>query len=234
MSPFIRRHLIFKTNFMAKQDKEALEEKSNATNTNGKEASNRKNGKDSEAKGHTFMKNQDEEEYEGGDQKDSPLYKFFLSGLKDMLYAENKLVDALVEMEEAATTEELKDAFEDHHLVTKKHVSRLKKVFGLLNEKEEEKECKAILGLLEEAKEIIKSTEEGTVTRDVALIIAAQKLEHYEIASYGGLAQLAITMDMDKVADLLERTLEEEEATDVYLTEIAEASINMDADEEIE
>ena len=166
-----------------------------------------------------------------GDKR-TPLYDFFLSGLKDLLYAENKLVDALQEMERAATTEELKDAFEDHHLLTKKHVSRLKRVFEKLGEEEESKECKAIEGLIEEAKDIIKSTEEGSVTRDVGLIIAAQKVEHYEIASYGGLAQIAITLGLDKVADILEQTLQEEEETDESLTDIAESHINPEAEKE--
>ncbi len=94
------------------------------------------------------------------------------------------------------------------------------------------KECKAIKGIIEEGEEVIKSTEDGSSTRDVALIIAAQKVEHYEIATYGGLAQLAITMGHDKAADLLERTLQEEEDTDAELTEIAETSINFDAEQE--
>jgi ferritin-like metal-binding protein YciE len=162
----------------------------------------------------------------------TPLYDFFLSGLKDILYAENKLVEALQEMEQAATTEELKDAFEDHYLLTKKHVSRLKKIFEKLGEKEESKECKAMDGLIEEAREIIKSTEEGSATRDVALIIAAQKVEHYEIATYGGLAQIAITLGFDKVADILEKTLQEEEETDDTLTYIAESHINPEAEKE--
>lgn len=164
--------------------------------------------------------------------KNTPLYEFFLSGLKDMLYAESKLVEALQEMEQAATTEELKDAFEDHYLLTKKHVSRLKKIFERLGENEESKECKAMDGLIEEAREIIKSTEKGSVTRDVALIIAAQKVEHYEIATYGGLAQIAITLGLDKVADILEKTLQEEEETDETLTDIAESHINPQAEKE--
>lgn len=164
--------------------------------------------------------------------KNTPLYEFFLSGLKDMLYAESKLVEALQEMEQAATTEELKDAFEDHYLLTKKHVSRLKKIFERLGENEESKECKAMDGLIEEAREIIKSTQKSSVTRDVALIIAAQKVEHYEIATYGGLAQIAITLGLDKVADILEKTLQEEEETDETLTDIAESHINPQAEKE--
>ncbi|ASE61136.1 ferritin-like domain-containing protein [Chryseobacterium indologenes] len=166
------------------------------------------------------------------EMKNSPLHKFFVNALKDIYYAENAILEALEKMQDAATTEELKDAFEDHHLQTQKHVKRLEKVFRLIDEQPEKKECKAIKGIIEEGEEVIKSTEEGTATRDAALIIAAQKVEHYEIATYGGLAQLAITMGHDKAADLLERTLEEEEDTDYHLTEIAETSINFDAEQE--
>ncbi|SHE40546.1 ferritin-like domain-containing protein [Chryseobacterium takakiae] len=166
------------------------------------------------------------------EMQSSPLHKFFVSALKDVYYAENAIIEALGKMQEAATTDELKEAFEDHQLLTRKHVSRLEKVFKLINETPEKKECKAIKGIIEEGEEIIKSTEEGSMTRDAALIIAAQKVEHYEIATYGGLAQLAITMGHDKAADLLEKTLQEEEDTDYELTEIAETFINFDAEQE--
>lgn len=162
----------------------------------------------------------------------SPLHKFFVSALKDIYYAENAIMEALDTMQQAATTEELKDAFEDHQLQTKKHISRLEKVFRLIDEQPEKKECEAIKGIIKEGEEVIKSTEEGSMTRDAALIIAAQKVEHYEIATYGGLAQLAITMGHDKAADLLEKTLQEEEDTDYNLTEIAETFINFDAEQE--
>lgn len=163
---------------------------------------------------------------------ESPLHKLFVDALKDIYYAENAIVDALTKMEAAATTEELKDAFEDHQLQTKKHISRLEKVFKQIGEQAEQKECKAIVGIIKEGEEIIKSTEEGSMTRDVGLIIAAQKVEHYEIATYGGLVQLAITMEHHKAADLLEKTLQEEEDTDLLLTEIAESSININAEQE--
>lgn len=166
------------------------------------------------------------------EMKNSPLHKFFVSALKDIYYAENAIIEALEKMQEAATTDELKDAFEDHQLQTQKHVKRLEKVFKLIDEEPEKKECKAIKGIIEEGEEVIKSTEEGSATRDAALIMAAQKVEHYEIATYGGLAQLAITMGHDKAADLLEKTLQEEEDTDYLLTEIAETSINFDAEQE--
>ncbi|GAB0157962.1 ferritin-like domain-containing protein [Chryseobacterium sp. Alg-005] len=166
------------------------------------------------------------------EMKTAPLHKFFVDALKDIYYAENAIIEALEKMQQAATTEELKDAFEDHQLQTKKHVSRLEKVFKLIDEKPEKKECEAIKGLIKEGEEVIKSTQEGSMTRDAALIIAAQKVEHYEIATYGGLAQLAITMGHDKAADLLEKTLQEEEDTDYNLTEIAETFINFDAEQE--
>jgi ferritin-like metal-binding protein YciE len=166
------------------------------------------------------------------EMKNSPLHKFFVDSLKDIYFAENAIIEALGKMEAAATTEELKEAFEDHKLLTQKHVSRLEKVFKLIDEEPQKKECEAIKGLIKEAEEIIKSTPEGSMTRDAALIIAAQKVEHYEIATYGGLAQLAITMGHDKAADLLEKTLGEEEDTDYNLTEIAETSINFDAEQE--
>ncbi|WP_326983514.1 ferritin-like domain-containing protein [Chryseobacterium sp. MYb264] len=166
------------------------------------------------------------------EMKNAPLHKFFIDALKDIYFAENAIIDALDKMQEAATTEELKEAFEDHQLQTKKHVSRLEKVFKLLDEEPQKKECEAIKGIIKEGEEIIKTTKEGSMTRDAALIIAAQKVEHYEIATYGGLAQLAITMGHDKVADLLEKTLQEEEDTDYDLTEIAETYINFDAEQE--
>jgi ferritin-like metal-binding protein YciE len=166
------------------------------------------------------------------EMKNAPLHKFFVDALKDIYYAEHKLIDALQTMHDAATTEELKDAFEDHQLQTKKHISRLDKVFKSIDETPEQKTCEAMDGLIKEGEEIIKSTEEGSMTRDAALIIAAQKVEHYEIATYGGLVQLAITMGHDKAAELLDKTLQEEEDTDYNLTEIAETNINFDAQQE--
>lgn len=169
-----------------------------------------------------------------GDNKEheSYLHKFFEDSLKDIYWAEQHLVKALPKMAEAATTDELKEAFDDHLHQTQKQVKRLEKVFGLLDKKADTKKCEAMEGLVKECESIIKETKEGTMTRDAALIIAAQKVEHYEIASYGGLVQLAITMGHDKVADILEKTLQEEEDTDMLLTDIAEEHINIDADNE--
>ena len=166
--------------------------------------------------------------------RESLLEKFFIDQLKDIYYAEQHLLKALPEMQKAATTEELGDAFKHHTEQTERHVQRLEKVFKIIGKEAEAKKCEAIEGLIKEAKTIISETKEDTMTRDAALIIASQKVEHYEIASYGGLVQLAITMGLSRAADLLDKTLREEEDTDHKLTEIAEAHINIDAEEEKE
>jgi ferritin-like metal-binding protein YciE len=163
---------------------------------------------------------------------ESHLEKFFLAQLKDIYYAEKKITQALPKMQEATTTEQLKDAFEDHLHQTERHVKRLEKVFQTIGQKPEAEKCEAIEGIAREVDNIIKETEEGTLTRDAALIIAAQKVEHYEIATYGGLVQLAITMQLHEAADLLDKTLVEEEDTDALLTEIAENEINLRAEHE--
>jgi len=164
--------------------------------------------------------------------KTSLLEKFFTDQLKDMYYAEQQLIKALPEMQKAATSEELEDAFDAHLKQTERHVKRLEKVFRLIGKNPEGKKCEAMQGLIKEAKSIISETKEESMTRDAALIIAAQKIEHYEIASYGGLVQLAITMDLHRAAELLDKTLQEEENTDSILTQIAETSINVQAENE--
>ncbi len=163
---------------------------------------------------------------------ESHLEKFFLAQLKDIYYAEKKITQSLPKMREAATTEELKDAFDDHLHQTERHVRRLEKVFSSISQNVEGEKCEAIEGISREVENIIEETEEGTLTRDAALIIAAQKVEHYEIATYGGLVQLAITMELHEAADLLDKTLVEEEDTDKLLTEIAENDINLRAEHE--
>jgi ferritin-like metal-binding protein YciE len=102
----------------------------------------------------------------------------------------------------------------------------------MLGMKAEGKKCEAMDGIVKEAESIVKETEEGTMTRDAALIMAAQKVEHYEIASYGGLVQFALTMGLYEIADILDRTLREEEITDGMLTEIAERFINLEFEQE--
>jgi ferritin-like metal-binding protein YciE len=169
-----------------------------------------------------------------GQKKGNQLEKFFQDQLKDIYYAEQQLLKALSEMKSASTTEELEDAFDNHYKQTEKQIKRLDKVFQLLGEKPEGKKCEAMDGLIKEGKTIINETKEGSMTRDAALIIAAQKVEHYEIATYGGLVQLALTLGKNRVASLLDKTLQEEEETDHLLTDIAESYINFQAEEEDE
>lgn len=175
---------------------------------------------------------QNKQQTEKENKSGSLLEKFLIDQLKDIYYAEQKIVQSLPKMRAAATSDELKEAFEDHLHQTKKHVSRLEKAFEAIGKKAEGERCEAIEGITKECEKIISETKEGTATRDAALIIAAQKVEHYEIATYGGLVQLAITVGLRDVADLLDKTLREEEDTDSRLTFIAEGSINIDAEEE--
>lgn len=167
----------------------------------------------------------------GKDTK-SMLEKFFVEELKDIYWAEKYLVKSLPKMQKAATNEELATAFEDHKMATEEHVSRLEEAFEMMEETARAKKCEAMEGLIKEAESVIEDTEEETATRDVALIMAAQKVEHYEIATYGGLVQLAKTIGREDIAEILAQTLEEEKETDELLTSIAESTSNIDASEE--
>src|SRR6476620_8817380 len=152
---------------------------------------------------------------------DSMLKSFFEDELKDIYWAEKNIVKALPKMKKAATSEQLQQAFEEHLQQTQTHVERLEQAFEILGKKAQAKKCDAMAGIIEEGNGIVGETEKGTATRDVGLILAAQKVEHYEIATYGGLAQLATTLGLDEVAGLLKQTLGEEKETDALLTEIA-------------
>lgn len=160
---------------------------------------------------------------------DSKLQEFFVDQLQDIYWAEKKLVKTLSKLEQAATTDKLKQAFMDHQQQTKDHVSRLEKVFSMIGEEPDAQKCPAMAGIIDEGEDIIDETDEGSAQRDVGLIFAGQKAEHYEIATYGGLVQLAKTMGRDDAAQLLARTLEEEKQADALLTEIAENNINYQA-----
>ncbi len=162
----------------------------------------------------------------------SMLKEFFAEELKDIYWAEKHLLKTLPKMSKAATSEELKSAFLDHMEQTKNQVVRLEEIFGLLGKKVQAKKCEAMEGITKEGEGVIEDTEAGTSTRDVGLIISAQKAEHYEIATYGGLAQLATTLGLEEIAGLLNETLEEEKETDMLLTSIAENDINYEASEE--
>lgn len=173
-------------------------------------------------------------EKNGNGQGNTQLEKFFTDSLKDLYWAEKHLTKALPKMKKAATTDELKSAIEEHLSQTEEHVTRLEQVFELMGKKPQAKKCDAMEGLIKEGESIVEETEDGSMTRDVGIIMAAQKVEHYEIASYGGLVQLAKTMGMDEAAGILEQTLEEEKQTDQGLTEIAENNINWEAEQEDE
>jgi ferritin-like metal-binding protein YciE len=166
------------------------------------------------------------------EENNSMLQELFLDELRDIYWAEKHLVKALPKMQKASSSEELAGAFEDHLAVTQEQVARLEQVFEILGEKARGKKCDAMEGLVSEAESVIEDTEEGTSTRDVALIIAAQKVEHYEIATYGGLATLAKTLGMTEIKDLLGQTLDEEKETDELLTQLAENNINQSASQE--
>ncbi len=159
----------------------------------------------------------------------SEFHEFFVDELKDIYWAEKHLVKALPKMKKAATSPELAAAFEKHTQETQTHIDTLEQVFGLLDEKPVAKKCEAMSGLLEEADSIIEDTDSGTMIRDAGLILAAQKVEHYEIATYGTLKVFAENIDRSDVAELLGQTLENEKATDVALTEIAVNAVNAEA-----
>ena len=132
-------------------------------------------------------------------------------------------------MAEAATSAGLRDAFQNHLAETEGHVQRLEQIFGTLGLEPDTTKCDAMDGIVDEGEEIISNTDEGTATRDVGLIFAGQKVEHYEIASYGGMVSLAKTLGYTEVAELLTMTLDEEKAADELLTEIAENDVNYEA-----
>lgn len=164
----------------------------------------------------------------GGEMEQSPFHQLFMDELKDIYWAEKHLVKALPKMQKAASTAELVDAFAEHLEATKGHVSRLEEVFELMGARAVGKKCDAMEGLVAEAQELISEEDAGSVL-DAGLIIAAQKVEHYEIAAYGSLRTLANKMGHSDAAEILEQTLDEEKETDSLLTQIAESKVNEEA-----
>ncbi|TMI61571.1 MAG: ferritin-like domain-containing protein [Bacteroidetes bacterium] len=164
----------------------------------------------------------------------SGLEKLMMDSLKDIYWAEKHLTKALPKMQKAATTDELKSAIEEHLSQTEEHVSRLEQVFEIVGKKAQAKKCDAMEGLIKEGESVIEETEKGTMTRDAGIIMAAQKVEHYEIATYGTLVQFAKTLGMKEAAKILMQTLDEEKQTDEILTQIAESNINEEAEQENE
>ncbi|HSU49957.1 MAG TPA: ferritin-like domain-containing protein [Segetibacter sp.] len=160
------------------------------------------------------------------------LQDLFLDSIKDIYWAEKSLTKALPKLAKAATSPELRQVFEEHARETEGQIGRLEQVFTALGKKAQGVKCEAMEGLTKEADSMIKETKKGSKTRDVALIMAAQKVEHYEIATYGSLATLAAISGLSEIKELLGQTLQEEKNADSKLTQVAEGSINEQAEEE--
>src|SRR5262249_40375541 len=158
------------------------------------------------------------------------LRELLIDELKDIYHAEKQLIKALPKLAKAARSEELREAFEQHLQETEEHAQRVEQVFESLQEKPQAKTCKAMQGLIEEGQEIM-SEHKGSAALDAALISAAQKVEHYEIASYGCLCTWAELLGEDEALELLKQNMDEEEAADEKLTEIAESVANLEAEE---
>lgn len=154
------------------------------------------------------------------------LEKLFIHELKDLYNAENQLLKALPKMVDAASNKDLKDGFEHHRKETEEHVRRLEQVFEDLNGQPGGEKCNAMEGLISEGDEIIQMDGEASV-KDAALIAAAQRVEHYEIAGYGTARTLAKHLGNDKAAQLLQKTLDEEGAADKKLTSLAESGAHI-------
>ena len=156
------------------------------------------------------------------------LQKLYTDELRDLYNAENQLLKALPKMAKAASSEELKEAFEKHLEQTKGHVKRLEQVFEELEEKPKGKTCRAMKGLIEEGSEILQQEGEESIL-DAGIIVAAQKVEHYEIASYGSVRTFAHLLGQNKAAELLQTTLDEESETNELLNRLATSTINPEA-----
>jgi ferritin-like metal-binding protein YciE len=159
------------------------------------------------------------------------LDELFHDTLKDIYFAEKKILSTLPKMASAAHSEELKAAFEKHHGETQGHVERLEQVFAAIKQKPQGKICAAIVGITDEGAEIMEEYK-GSPALDAGLLAAAQAVEHYEISRYGTLRTWAEELRLTEAVTLLEETLEEEEATDAALTKIAESVVNQEAEEE--
>jgi ferritin-like metal-binding protein YciE len=156
------------------------------------------------------------------------LDELFHDTLKDIYFAEKKILSTLPKMAKAAHSDDLKAAFEKHHGETKGHIERLDRIFASINQKPQGKTCAAIVGITDEGAEIMEEYK-GSPALDAGLLAAAQAVEHYEISRYGTLRTWAEELGLKEAATLLEETLEEEKATDEALTEIAESVVNQEA-----
>src|ERR1700759_1517931 len=167
-------------------------------------------------------------------EAESALKELFVDELKDIYWAEKHLATALPKMIKGATSEDLKNTISTHLEETKGQITRLESVFESVGEKAVAKKCLAMEGLLKEATELLSDTDKGTEVRDVAIISAAQKVEHYEIASYGTLRTLAGTLGYSEAQEMLDETLAEEKNSDSLLTQVAENYVNEAAAAEVE
>lgn len=156
------------------------------------------------------------------------LETLYVEELRDLYNAENQLLKALPKMAKAASSPELKQAFEEHLEQTQEHVDRLEEIFDKLGQSPKGKKCKAMEGLIEEGSEILEEEGDPSVI-DAGIIAAAQKVEHYEIASYGTVRTFANILGEEDAAELLQQTLDEEGETDKRLTELAEEIVNVEA-----
>lgn len=161
--------------------------------------------------------------------EESALNELFIDELKDIYWAEKHLTKALAKLAKKSTTDELRSAIELHIEQTENQIVRLESVFESVGEKAAAKKCEAMAGLIKESEEIVESTEDGSITRDAGIISACQKVEHYEIASYGTLKTLAGVLGYTEAVELLDATLQEEKQTDEILTQVAEGAINQAA-----
>lgn len=166
-------------------------------------------------------------------KKSKTLDELFHETLKDIYYAEKKILTALPKMAKAAQSEELQAAFEKHEGETEGQVERLEKVFELIEQPAKGKTCDAINGMIDESKEVMKEFR-GSAALDAGLLAAAQAVEHYEISRYGTLKSWAKELGIDEAASLLEQTLQEEKKTDEALTQLAEAAVNQEAQQAAE
>lgn len=162
--------------------------------------------------------------------KENTLRELFVDELRDLYDAENRLVKALPKLARAANLDELRSGFETHLAQTKEHVERLKQIMTNMDEKPSGKKCAGMIGIIQEGDDIMDEDFDGSVM-DAALISAAQRAEHYEIAAYGCVHTWAKELGEEEAAELLERTLNEEKETDAKLTEIAE-QVNASANSE--
>jgi ferritin-like metal-binding protein YciE len=160
--------------------------------------------------------------------KEKDLHDLFLDQLKDMYFAEKQILKALPRMAKAATSDKLRAAFEKHHDETEGQIERLEQVFELIDKPARGKTCDAILGLLDEGKEVMDDYK-GTEALDAALLAAAQAVEHYEMARYGTMKAWAVKLGMKDAVKLIDETLQQERKTDKDLTALAEAGVNSEA-----